>query len=362
MKHLIIIALAAMLLLSACATSRQKLNPTANVALRTANMELANGNVDVALKNYEIVLADRPDHAVALSKTGRIYYKKASEVPDSALENYTKAYDLISKSIKVYESFTPQTEADTKEIKELKDLRTSAWTRIFKIGEDQKEAGNTKDAIKIFEQVIELDPKRDEPLRMLYDIYKDDETEPEKAESTLLKLLELKPNDPIILKTVGGHYYSKKQDYAKAVTYYEQVKAIEPANVNTLLLIASSYYNLKQYQPALDNIQMALSIEPDNLDALNDAKTIAYQLNNKELTLEYLQKALFIKEGEEELREITNLLFEMKRYQDMITYAEKWYEFNSSSQEAVLLIITAAKELKNKTLEKKYNDIFKKMK
>ena len=362
MKHLIIIALAAMLLLSACATSRQKLSPNANVALRTANMELANGNVDVALKNYEIVLGDRPDHAVALSKTGRIYFKKASDLPDSALANYTKAYDLINRSIKVYESFTPQTEADLKEIKELKDLRTSAWARIFKMGEDQQAAGNTKDAIQIFEAVYALDSTRDEPLRMLFDIYREDKNSIDKAESTLLMLHEKKPSDLAILKTLGAFYYSDRKDYAKAVTYFEQVKAQEPANINTLQFLAFSQYELGRYDDALGNIQMVLSLEPNNLDALADAKSIAYRLNNKELALDYLKKLLAIKEGEDELREITVLLNEMKRYQEMITYAEKWYEFNSSSKDAVLLIIGGAKELKNKTLEKKYNDIFKKMK
>lgn len=361
MKHLIIIALAAMLLLSACAGSRQKVSPAANVALRTANMELKQGNIDVALKNYEIVLADRADHAEALNRTGRIYYKKATDLPATALENYKKSHELLTRAIEAYQSFNPLTEADRKEIKELTDLRTSAWTRIFKMGEDQQEAGNTKDAVSIYELTMQLDPKRDEPLRKLYEIYREDPAGLDKAEATLKKIYDKNPADLNVIKTLGAFFYTDRKDYAKALTYYEQVKAQEPANINTLLLIAYCYYELGQFQKALDNIQMVLSLEPNNLDALADAKSISYQLKNNELALDYLKKTLAIKEGENELREISFLLNEMKRYSEMITYAEKWYELNRNSKDAVLLIIGGAKELKNKTLEKKYNDIFKKM-
>jgi len=361
MKNLIIIALAAMLLLSACAGSRQKVSPMANVALRTANMELKQGNVDVALNNYQIVLADRPDHAEALNRTGRIYYKKATEMPDSALVYYTKSFELLGKSVDVYNSFTPVTEADRKEIKELNDLRVSAWTRIFKMGEDQQETGNTKDAINIYDITMKLDPKRDEPLRKLFEIYKEEPADLDKAEATLMKIYEMNPNDLNVIKSLGAFYYTDRKDYAKAISYYEQVKAKEPANINTLLLLAYCQYELGKFQPALDNIQMVLSIEPNNTDALSDAKAIAYQLKNNELALDYLKKLLALREGEDELREISYLLNEMKRPQETITYAEKWYELNSNSKDAVLLIIGAAKELKNKTLEKKYSDIFKKM-
>ena len=164
MKHLTILVLTALLFITACAGPRQKLSPMANVALRTANMDYNNKNIEDAEKNYEIVLNDRPDHAEALNRMGRIHFARASELPGLALVNYLKAYDYVDRALKVYNSFDPITEADRKEIKGLTDLRTSSWARIFKIGEDQQTEGNTKEALDIYEQVLKLDPNRSEPL------------------------------------------------------------------------------------------------------------------------------------------------------------------------------------------------------
>ncbi|NLO11275.1 MAG: tetratricopeptide repeat protein [Candidatus Cloacimonetes bacterium] len=361
MKQLSIIVLAIALLLTACAGSRQKISPTANVALRTANMERNQGNIEVALKNYEIVLAERPDHAEALNNSGRIYYKNASDFPDIALENYTRAFNNFTAAIAQYNSFDPVTEADKKEIKQLTDLRTSAWTRIFQMGAKEQEEGNTKEAIEIFELAMQLDPKRDEPLRKLYEIYKDDASNPEKAEEILTQIFEQASDDITVVKSMGAFYFNDRQDYAKAMEFFEIVKEKEPLDTNNLLLLTVCQYELHLYDEALENIQMVLSLEPNNTDALADANSIAYQKGDKELSLQYMKRLLTLKEGEDELRSISYLLYELKQYEELVVYAEKWHDFSPEDQEPLLLIINAAKELKNKTLEKKYTDIFKKL-
>lgn len=361
MKNLFIILLAGLLLLTACAGPRQKLSPAANVALRTANMNYNIKNIEDAEKNYAIVLQDRPDHAEALSRMGRIHFSRASELPGLALENYSQAFEFVNKALLAYDSFETLNAADRKEIKELTDLRTSSWTRIFQIGENEQSEGNTKEAINIYEQLIEMDPKRDEPLRKMYEIYSDDPSKADLAEETLMEIYAKNPEDLGVLKSMGAFYYNEKKDYNKALEYYEMVKAKEPTDVNTLQLVAVCQYELKMYAEALANLQMVLSLEPKNTDALSDAKAIAYLLKNNDLALDYMRKLLELHEGEEELREMSLLLAEMQRTSEMITMAEKWYELNPDSQDAVLLIINGAKALNNKTLEKKYSDIYKKM-
>lgn len=361
MKHLFIIVLAAALLLTACTGARQKISPTANVALRTANMELKQGNIELALDNFEIVLAERPDHAEALNRTARIFFKQASDFPGTARENYMKAYQRLDQAIAIYESFEPLSEADRKEIKEMTDLRTSCWARLFKMGEDQELAGNTKEALELYDLVMKLDPTRDEPLKKLYGIYKDDPAKIDQAEAILLNISKKSPDDLDAIKTLGAFYYNDRKDYAKALEYYEIVKEKEPLNTNTLLLLTYCQYELGRYQDALANVQLVLQLEPENSDALSDAKSISYKLGDNEKALQYLEKMLALKEDEETLMEISFLLNSMKNYQKLVNYAEKWYEFNPSSRDAVQLIILGAQGLKNKTLEKKYSDILKKM-
>jgi tetratricopeptide (TPR) repeat protein len=361
MRNLSIVVLALVLLITACAGPRQKLSPKANVALRTANMYYNQKIIEDAEKNYIIVLEDRPDHAEALSRMGRICYARAEQLPGKALENYTQSFDYVSRSIETFNSFDPITEADRREIKELTDLRTSAWTRIFQIAEKEREDGNTKEAVDIYRQLLEMDPQRDEPLRMMYEVYRDDPTKAELAEQTLMQIYEKNPEDVGVLKNLGAFYYNDKEDYTKALEYYEKVKAKEPTDVNTLQLISTCQFELEMYDEALSNLQMVLNIEPQNTDALFDAKVIAHKLENLDLALEYMRKLLAIHEGEEELREITYLLAEMNRPEEMITMAEKWHELDPTSKDAVLMIINAAKATKNKTLENKYSKIYKDM-
>ncbi|HPV14828.1 MAG TPA: hypothetical protein PL126_04175 [Candidatus Cloacimonadota bacterium] len=361
MRNLSIVVLAVVLLITACAGPRQKLTPKANVALRTANMNYSQKIIEDAEKNYLIVLEDCPEHAEALSRMGRISYARAEQLPAVALENYTKAFDYVSRSIETYSSFDPITDSDRREIKELTDLRTSSWTRIFQIAEKERTDGNTKEAVEIYQKLMKMDPSRDEPLRMMYEVYRDDPTKAELAEQTLMQIYAKNPEDLGVLKTLGAFYYNEKEDYTKALEFYEKVKAKEPTDVNTLQLIAVCQYELEMYEDALSNLQMVLNIEPQNTDALFDAKSVAYRLKNNDLALEYMRKLLAIHEGEEELREISLLLAEMNRTEEMITMAEKWYELNPSSKDAVLLIINGAKATKNKTLETKYSNIYKSM-
>ncbi len=361
MRNLSIIVLAVILLTTACAGPRQKLSPKANVALRTANMNYSQKIIEDAEKNYLIVLEDCPEHAEALNRMGRISYARAEQIPGTALENYTKAFDYVSKSIETYNSFDPFTDADRREVKELTDLRTSSWTRIFQIAEKERTDGNTKQAVEIYQKLLKMDPQRDEPLRMMYEVYSDDPSKSELAEQTLMEIYAKNPDDVGVLKNLGAFYYNEKEDYAKALEFYERVKVKEPTDVNTLQLIATCQFELEMYEEALSSLQMVLNIEPQNTDALFDAKVIAHKIKNFDLALEYMRKLLAIHEGEEELREITYLLAEMNRPEEMITMAEKWYELNPTSKDAVLMIINAAKATKNKTLETKYSNIYKEM-
>jgi len=361
MRNLSIVVLAFVLLITACAGPRQKLTPKANVALRTANMYYNQKIIEDAEKNYMIVLEDRPDHAEALSRMGRICYARAEQLPGLALENYTQSFDYVSRSIESFNSFDPITEADRREIKELTDLRTSAWTRIFQIAEKERVDGNTKEAISIYQQLIEMDSERDEPLRMLYEVYREDASKTELAEQTLMQIYERNPEDIDVLKNLGAYFYNEKEDFSQALEYYERAKEKDPTDVNTLHLIGVCQYKLEMYEEALASWQRVLSIEPQNTDALYDAKSAAQKLSNNELALEYMKKLLALHEGEEELREITFLLAEMNRPEEMITMAEKWYELDPTCKDAVLMIINGAKATKNKTLETKYSNIYKDM-
>lgn len=361
MKKLIILSLAVMLLLAACATSRQKLSPQANVNFKTANVYYSQKNVDEAAKYYKKVLADNPEHAVAIRRIADINYYNAEQFADKSVELNKAAYEGYTKAIKITQGFQNLKEKELADIRDMENRKKSAWTRIYKKAEDQLAAGNTEDAISTFKLVADLDPNRDEPDQMLFSIYQKDPAKENDAAALANKMYEKDPTNTVLIRLKGAFHYNKKE-YNEALKYFEKIKELDPENVDNLLSISVCRYEIKDYEGTLQNLQAVLVIQPNNIDALTDAKITAYELGRKTLAFDYLKRLIDLKQDEDLLRQITALCNETENYTELIRYAEMWYGQNSNNKEPVQWLILAAGKTKNKTLEKKYTDILKKMK
>jgi len=360
MKHLIIVMLAILLGLTACAAPRQKLSPQGYVNLKTANVYYAQQNVEEAMKYYSLVLEDNPEHALALRRVADINLYNGERFSDRAVELNKAAFEGYDKAIRVTESFANLKEDDHADLRDMRKRRTSAWTRIFTAAEKQYEEGNTRVAMDIFELTSKLDPERIEPLIKLKTIYQKDLKDDAKAEEILQKIYAQDPENLTLLQEMGIFYLNKK-DYAAAIPFFEKVKQREPLNVNNLLNLSYCYFELENYEKARENNQFVLNLEPRNTDALTDAKYIAYKLNDNPGALGYLKRLLEIRDDDQDYQEICFLLNEMQNYTDLITYAEKWYQYDETNKDAVRLVILGAQQTKNKTLETRYTDILKKM-
>jgi tetratricopeptide (TPR) repeat protein len=358
---MIILSLAVMLLLAACATSRQKLSPQANVNFKTANVYYSQKNVEEAEKYYKKVLADNPDHAIAIRRIADIDYYNAERFSDKAIELNKAAYEGYSKAVRITQGFPNLKEKEQADIRDMENRKKSAWTRIFKKGEDQLAAGNTEDAIQTFKLVSELDPARDEPDKMLFSIYQKDPSKANEAAILADRMYAKDPENPELIRLKGAFHYNK-QEFSEALKYFEKIKEIDPLNVNNLLSISVCMFELKDYEGTLQSLQAVLNIEPNNIDALTDAKITAYELGRKELAFDYLKRLIELNQDEDLYRQITALCNEMENYPELIKYAEMWHAMDSSNREPVQWLVHAAGKTKNKTLEKKYNDILKKMK
>lgn len=361
MKHLIVVALVAVLFLSACASPRQKLSPKGNVDFKTANVYYAQKNVEKAQEYYEKVLQDNPDYAIALRRVADINLYNGEMFANRSVELNTAAFNGYAKAIEVTKAFDKLTEQDRLDIRDMEKRKLSAWTRIFKSAEDQMEAGNTVDAVKIFELANQLDPKRDEPLKMLFSIYQKDESKQARAEEIARKLYSNDPDNVELIALMAAFHYNK-DDFQQALTYFERIREINPNDVNNLLSISVCKFELKDYQGTLEVLQKVLILEPRNLEALTDAKITAYELKRKDLAFDYLKRILDIKADEDVLRQITMLLNEMENYSEMVVYAERWYEYNKTNKEPLQWAILAAQKLKNKTLENKFTNLLKQIK
>ena len=120
--------------------------------------------------------------------------------------------------------------------------------------------------------------------------------------------------------------------------------------------ISSCYYELKDYEKAMSATKTALEIEPNNVDLLDNARSIAAQLNDIDQAIFYLKKLLDIRPNEDDFSLLATYLYNKQNWQELIKYAEQWYNWDKSNKIAVEYIIWAAQQTGNKQLETAYRD------
>jgi tetratricopeptide (TPR) repeat protein len=360
MKRLIIITVALLLLLTACSTTRHKLNPRANVDLKTADVYYAQQNVDEAMKFYESVLDDNPNHAHALRRVADINLYNGERFTDRLVELNQAAYEGYDHAIDIMEEYEDPSEDERAIIRDMKKRRTSAWTRIFKEAEAQEVEGNTQRAIEIYDVVADLDPDRTEPLYKLANIYQQVLKDEERAEEILQKIYAVDPDNVVVQQQMGIFYYNQ-EDYESAIDYFLRFYEQQPMDVNNLMNLTASYFSLEDYATAKKYNDLTLNLEPENQDALADAKAIAYRLEDYQAAVGYLKTILSLNENEQEYSEICRLLNEVKDYEELINYAKKWHNYDETSSDAVRFVILGAQRTDNNDLEAEYLRILEDM-
>ena len=83
-------------------------------------------------------------------------------------------------------------------------------------------------------------------------------------------------------------------DFEKSVEHLEN--SGEKENPDTLLKLAVSYYNEKNYEKAQENYKKAIKVDPDNFTAYNGLGNLYRDENNNDKAEEYYRKALELNE------------------------------------------------------------------
>lgn len=360
MRKLMIALLVLMLALGACSTARQKLSPQANVNAKTANVYYAQKNVDKAQSFYALVLEEHPDHALSLRRMGDIFLHKGENFPDKAVEYNKEAFLYYSKALDIYGEYENLTDEERLDIRGMTRNREGAWVRIYRAGDLKLEDSQTREAMEIFELAHELNPERFEPMIRLKDIYQKEFEDNERAEEILLALIEQDPDNLDYNLETGAFFYNIK-DYNKAAMYFEKVSVLAPANLNNLQNLAFAYYEISQYEKALSVIQKALDLSTTDPDLLESAAEIADKSGKQELKVQYLKQLIEIRHITDDYAVLVSTLNQLEKYQDMIEYAQKWYQWDNESKDAVNFIILGAAQLGNDALRETFSKILRSM-
>ncbi|MCB5252637.1 MAG: tetratricopeptide repeat protein [Candidatus Cloacimonadaceae bacterium] len=358
MRKLNIILLVLALALGACSAfkTRQKLSPQANVNAKTAGVYYAQENVEKAEQFYLLVLEEHPDHVISLRRVADINLHKAENFPGKSVEYNKKAFELYSQALDVYKSFENLTDEERLDIRDMTRRREGAWTRIYRAGDASLEAGDTQKAMEIFELAVELNPARYEPMIRLKDIYQKELKDDAKAEEILLTLIEQDPENLDYIRETGAFYFNQ-ENYAEAVKYFAKAREKAPADVDNLLNLSYAYYELENYSKALEVTQQALALDPGNIDILQNARDVAFMAGEKDLTVKYLKQLIERRSNDTDFADICRILYEQEKYEELITYAQKWYQWNDTNPDPVQFIILGASQTNNDALRETYTKI-----
>lgn len=381
MKQPILFALIAILLLSACATNRQKLSPQGNLNLKSANVYFQQkdneASLQKALELYEKVLADNPNHAIALKRSADLNLYFASQIEpkrvekdgnisytnlqhaDKAIEYFQKTYSKYDAVIRIIDTYDKLNDDERAMRRDASRKKESSWVRIFRISQMLVENNMNAEAINSFEDLYALDNKRVEPLKMLVTVYQKADDD-EKFEYYLDKVLEIAPEDTDMIKLMGAHYYNK-ENYEKALGYFQKTMASDPLDTNNMLLLANTFTFLKEYQNALDILVRVLRLEPQNVDALMSARDLAASLEKNSEEIEYWKQIIAVEPTLKNYEAYTIRLVGLQMFQEAMPAGERWYELDTDNKSAVGMLIFIASRIGRSDLEQKYSQIYRRM-
>jgi tetratricopeptide (TPR) repeat protein len=147
------------------------------------------------------------------------------------------------------------------------------------------------------------------------------------------------------------------EDYTKAANYFAQARTIAPANIDNLLNLSFAYYEMQDYAKALEVTQQALAMDPGNIDTLQNARDVSFMAGEKDLTVQYLKQLIERRSNDGDFAEICRILYEQEKYEELITYAQKWYQWDNSNQDSVQFIILGASQTGNEALKTTFSKI-----
>ena len=222
------------------------------------------------LKNYaDLAVAEKLDDEAIKVLTAAITAGEAEARHNAILGDLLKSRKQYAEAGKQYQEVL---KADPKNVGALADL-----------AECQAAAGDAKNAIISYEQVIQMKSGASTELRILGDLLMA-ANRADEAVVDYKKYLEAVPTDSRVAKIVGLREYAKKQ-YETTVKFLELVKDNAVWDIAYCAALGDAYYKMADCNKAIEWFAKARAQSPDNsvLEKILIPLGSCYQKNGKEL-------------------------------------------------------------------------------
>ncbi len=252
-----------------------KNNPTPEILHQYAILSSSLCDTDTAEKILKKVIKMNPSIAKAHKDLGIIYLNK--RLFDYAEDEFKEALRLAPNDFEI----------------------------IFEYGNFLYSISKNNDAERYYQEALELEPDNVLVLTFLA-LNKLILNQLDSAKEYIMKALKINPDHEYILFCAGRILYARKE-FEEAKTYL--IRAVEQnPDIETQNMLALTYYELGEYNSAINIFNNLLAKKPDNISVLMSMAKCYEGLKDNDKALEYLDRVVTIFPEDEEAHEMIRKL------------------------------------------------------
>jgi|GEM_PF-5989723 len=220
---------------------------------------------------------------------------QAAYISSNKLNNDKKAASILTKaagleptSQKLYLALAVQYEQMNKMADAIRILNTANRAIpnnpkiLFVLGIFLDKAGDEDAGIQMMKQVLKINPNDAHAMNHIGYIYAKRKIHLNEAESLLLKAIQLEPNNPYIIDSLGWLYYQKAA-YHKAEKFLQRAIKRQPDEPEILEHLADVYRKLGLYQKALQEYRRVVATTKKEETKVENPDTKEIQERNKRI-------------------------------------------------------------------------------
>ena len=236
----------------------------------------------LSMRIFKHILKENPANSSPYFYLG-IIAERADLYPD-AIDNYLKVttgkniLQAHTRAISLHKNGTDKPKVEKITAQLIHDNNSAKTTYLLMLADWLKKFNFTAQAIAVLDKQILVEPKNTDLLyaRAMY-------LEPldfSAAEQDFLTVLQITPNNPIILNAFGYTLTVHTDRYSEALTLIEKALALSPEDPATIDSMGWVLYKLKRYEEAITFLSKAFSLynDPEVASHLIEALASANQI------------------------------------------------------------------------------------
>ncbi len=241
---------------------------------QSAERYLAQGKIKAAINEYVFIVDNDPNDYNTLNVLGDLYARvnekdEAVDCFKRLAEHYNKQ-GFSQKAIAIYNKISRlkpdavEVSAKLAPLYQMKGLMAEARSHYSVLAEYYKNNGKKLEALKIWQQIAELDPNNVEVFFTLAENYLQENYNEEAAEAF----------------TEAGRRFSTQKNYEKAINAYSKALAIHPLEISAIEGLISCQITCGYYDEAISLIENTLEEHSNNIDLMSLLLSCHVELGN----------------------------------------------------------------------------------